>query len=142
MYNFRIRTEYLMHSKQLFNSYATIVMPSVLHFEYEWYMSIFLTAGHLVVPDVLCRTRSASRSGHYIAGSGLQTDLPLEELPRPALHAGLQAMWRCRHMPAGHILFPKSICQHMTVICFTGRPRSLARYMAVYDRHMTVYDGK
>ena len=37
-----------------------------------------------------------------------------------------------------HILFPKSICPHVTVICF----RSLARDMAVYDRHMTVYDGK
>jgi hypothetical protein len=98
MYNFRVRTEYLMHSKQQFNSHVTIVMPSVLHLEYEWYLSIFFIAGHLVVPDVLRRTRSASRSGHRIASSGLQTDLPLEELPRPAaLHAGLQAMlrWTC-----------------------------------------------
>ncbi len=56
---------------------------------------------------------------------------------------------KCSHIPclfiSGHmaviyryILFPKSICPHVTVICF----RSLARDMAVYDRHMTVYDGK
>jgi hypothetical protein len=37
-----------MHSKQLFCRYATIIMPSVLHFEYDWYMSIFSIAGHLV----------------------------------------------------------------------------------------------
>jgi hypothetical protein len=37
-----------------------------------------------------------------------------------------------------YILFPKSICPRVTVICF----RSLARDMVVYDRHMTVYDGK
>ena len=44
-----------MHSEQRFNHYATIGMPSVLRFEYEWYMSIFFIAGHLVVPDVLQR---------------------------------------------------------------------------------------
>jgi hypothetical protein len=51
-----------------------------------------------LVPDVLRRTLRASRSGHDIAGSGLQTELPLEELLRPAaLHAGLLAMgrWTC-----------------------------------------------
>ncbi len=37
-----------------------------------------------------------------------------------------------------YILFPKSICPHVTVTCL----RSLARDMAVYDRHMTAYDEK
>ena len=93
--HFRFQTEYLMHCKQRFNRHAIIVMPLVLHLEYEWYLSYFFIAGHLVVPDVLRWTLCASRSGHDIAGSGLQTDLPLEELPRSAaLHAGLQAMWR------------------------------------------------
>ncbi len=62
-----------MHSKQRFNSYASIDMPPVLHLEYEWYLPIFFIAGHLVVPDVLHWTRRASCSGHDIAGSGLQT---------------------------------------------------------------------
>ena len=79
MHNFRIRTEYLMHSEQRFNHYATIGMPSVLRFEYEWYVYFFIV-GHLVVPDVLRQNRRAFRSCHDIACSGLQTDLPLEEL--------------------------------------------------------------
>ncbi len=88
-----------MHSEQRFYRYTTIIMPSVLHFEYEWYLSIFLfLVTRWVVPAVQRRTRRASRSGHDIAGSAFQTDLPLEEVPRPAaLHAGLRAMrrWTC-----------------------------------------------
>ncbi len=56
-----------------------------------------------------------------------------------------------RHMPVYNLY--KSIRQYMSVICrhilFTKLEgmtviclRSLARDMAVYDRHMTVYDGK
>jgi hypothetical protein len=45
MHNFQIRTAYLMHSKQQFYRHATIVMPWVLEFGYDGYISIVLRFG-------------------------------------------------------------------------------------------------
>jgi hypothetical protein len=98
-----------MQSKQQFYCYATIVMP--WDFGYDGYISIVFRFGSpwWLVPDVRA---PASRSGHGIAGSGLPTDLPLEELPRPAaLHAGLQAMWQwtCARLRNRHNACTRSV---------------------------------
>jgi hypothetical protein len=83
MHNFLIQIAYLMHSKQQFYRYATIVMQWVLEFGYDGYISIVflfgspggwcLTSGQQpLVPAMTSQARASKRISLWRSCQGPQ----------------------------------------------------------------------
>jgi hypothetical protein len=93
MHNFGNRTAYLMHSKQQFYRYAIIVMPWVLDFSFERYISIVFRFGS---PGGCCLTFCAGPAAPPTPAmtSPAWASRWSSLLPRPViLHAG-ESMWQ------------------------------------------------
>ncbi len=101
MHNFRIWTAYLMHSKQRFYHYATVVMPLVLDFGYDGYISIVfrfgppggwcLTSGHQpLAPAMTSPARASKRISLWRSCQGPQLCM----LVSKQCGGGLAPNWR------------------------------------------------